>query len=470
MAPPRSVRLRRFSLNDKLVVERLRRALRVLPIGVPLCAGMLCAGVIDAVVSEPAHARASVALSTSTTRHVGDPPPDLADEDLAASDASASAPGSSSPRTPRSTTTAAITAASTAAASALSDGDERSADEAVVAGVLPAAPRAARSGAVRSTRDTALESKIDKLLVDGKTPYAAVVVMDAHTGRVLAVAEHSTRGAADGLALRPIAPAASVFKVITTSALLQAGVAADDEVCFHGGHTRMSERLLKDDPRRDKCIPFADVLPKSANVAVAKLATRKLTPATLRAEAARWGFGARFADVDGLVPSTAVIPEARFGFAEAAAGFGDVKISALHGAMLASVVANDGVLVRPVLDANLEPAPPVRVIPSKTARALKKMLAETVTDGTARRAFRQGPRLTVSAAGKTGSLTDYDTGLDTSWFVGFAPAEAPQFVVAALVVNTAKWHIKAPWVAKESLRMTLDAHGTARAAGRVASR
>jgi hypothetical protein len=453
MAPPRSVRLRRFSLNEKVVAERLRRALRALPIGVPLCAGMLCAGVIDAVVSEPAHARANVALTTSTststtaTALVGDPPPDLGVDDNAG----------------------AVPAAATTAPSKETSAVVQT-DEPVVAAPLPSAPRVLRSGPARSSRDAALEAKIDKLLVDGQTPYGAVVVMDAHTGRVLALAEHSTRGPSAGLALKPIAPAASVFKVVTTSALLQAGVDAHDEVCFHGGHTRMNERLLKDDPRRDKCIAFGDVLPKSANVAVAKLATRKLTPTVLRAEAARWGFGARFADVDGLVPSTAVIPDAPFGFAEAAAGFGDVKISALHGAVLASIVANDGVLVRPVVDANVEPAPPVRVISSKTAHALRTMLTETVTDGTARRAFHQGPRLSVSAAGKTGSLTDYDTGLDTSWFVGFAPAEAPQFVVAALVVNTAKWHIKAPWLAKESLRMTLDEHGTARAAARVASR
>jgi hypothetical protein len=448
MAPPRSVRLRRFSVNDDVVAQRLRRALRALPLGVPLFAGMLCAGVIDAVVSEPAPARANVIVTTTTSKPVGDPPPDLGVVEGASS--SPSSPSSPSP----------------SASSAPKD----EADEPVSRDPLPGAPRTARAGAVRSTRDGELEARIDKLLVDGKTPYGAVVVMDAHTGRVLALAEHSTRGPSEGLALKPIAPAASVFKVVTASALLQAGVDADDEVCFHGGRTRMNERLLKDDPRRDKCIAFGDVLPKSANVAVAKLASRKLTPVALRTEAARWGFGSRFADVDGLVPSSAVIPDAPFAFAEAAAGFGDVKISALHGAMLASIVANDGLLVRPVLDANSEPVAPVRVIPTKTARALRTMLTETVKDGTAKRAFRQGPRLPVSAAGKTGSLTDYDTGLDTSWFVGFAPAEAPQFIVAALVVNTAKWHIKAPWLAKESLRLTLDEHGTARSSTRVASR
>jgi peptidoglycan glycosyltransferase len=437
MAPPRSVRLRRFSLNHDALGPRLRSALRALPLGVPLAAGMLCAGLIDAAVSEPAHARGELPAAIVATAPVGDPPPDLGRPQDEGADEAAEASSN---------------------------------EDAVVAAPLPAATKAAATGRAVTTRDAALEARIDKLLVDGKTPYGAVVVMDAHTGRVVAVAEHSTRGPEAGLALRPLAPAASVFKVVTASALLAAGVDANDDACFHGGRTRMTAKLLKDDPRRDRCIPFADVLPKSANVAIAKLASRKLTPTSLRAEAARWGFGVRFADVDGLVPSSAVIPDDAFPFAEAAAGFGDVKISALHGAVIASIVANDGVLVRPVFDAAVEPDAPVRVISTRHARALKKMLAETVSDGTARRAFRQGPRLAITAAGKTGSLTDYDTGLDTSWFVGFAPAEAPQFIVSALVVNTAKWHIKAPWLAKEALRLSVEQRGAAHARSRVASR
>ncbi|MBM4281769.1 MAG: penicillin-binding protein [Deltaproteobacteria bacterium] len=433
MAPPRSVRHRRFSIPHDALGPRLRSALRALPLGVPLAAGMLCAGLIDAAVSEPAHARGEQPAAGVASAPVGDPPPDLGRADNEPAEAAAD-------------------------------------DHDVLAGPLPAAAEASSAARALTTRDAALEARIDRLLVDGKTPYGAVVVMDAHTSRVVAVAEHSTRGPSDGLALRPLAPAASVFKVVTASALLAAGVDADDDACFHGGRTRMTARLLKDDPRRDRCIPFADVLPKSANVAIAKLASRKLTPTSLRAEAARWGFGVRFADVSGLVPSSAVIPDEPFAFAEAAAGFGDVKISALHGAVIASVVANDGVLVRPVFDAGVEPDAPVRVIATRHARALKKMLTETVTDGTARRAFRQGPRLPVSAAGKTGSLTDYETGLDTSWFVGFAPAEAPQFIVSALVVNTARWHIKASWLAKEALRLTVEQRGAAQARSRVASR
>ena len=64
----------------------------------------------------------------------------------------------------------------------------------------------------------------------------------------------------------------------------------------------------------------------------------------------------------------------------------------------------------------------------------------------------------VSAAGKTGSLTDYSTKLDTSWFVGHAPAERPEVIVASVVVNQGKWHVKAPQVAKEALRSYFKLH------------
>lgn len=320
-----------------------------------------------------------------------------------------------------------------------------------------------------STRDANLEATLRGLLQQGQTPYGAVVVMEAATGRIVAIAEHSTRGSAEALALRPIAPAASVFKVVTTSALLEAGVPTDEKVCFHGGKTRMNPSLLKDSRRDNTCVTLGEVIPKSANVAAAKLATLHLTPEQLRDHARRWGFGHTLG-VKGLQPSTARIPDDAFAFAEAAAGFGDVKLSAMHGAVLAAVVANGGHLVTPTTSFDETPRH-TRVIDAGAARALRRMMTETVSTGTGRRAFQKGPGLGVSAAGKTGSLTDYSTGLDSSWFVGFAPADAPEYVVSAVVVNTATWHIKAPWLAKESLRHTFRMKGGgARTGARVATR
>lgn len=458
-SPPRPVRLHRFSANRGSLGSRLWRAVQRLPLIVPLAAGLAVAGAVDALLPEraPVHT-----VMTRTAVEPTDAPVEVADA------APAAAPVEAAVVNPA------------AAADALAD-DVAAAIESVADATRPAAHaamvdvgEAARAVAADdvtgpSTRDKAIEAKITAMLEQGQTPYSAVVVMEAHTGRVVAVAEHSTRGSSRGLAFKPIAPAASVFKVVTASALLESGVSVNEEVCFHGGKTRMRADNIKDTRKDSRCIPFGDVVALSANVAVAKLATRHLDPDALRLHADDWGFGSSLG-LPQLTPSKANIPDEPFAFAEAAAGFGDVKISAMHGAVLASIVANGGELVPPTLVVGGEQRGH-RVITPKTARALRQMMTDTVTKGTGRKSFiLNGPRLPVTAAGKTGSLTDYKTGLDTSWFVGFAPAEAPEYVVAAVVVNTGVWHIKAPWLAKESLRATLNQRGTTTKAARVAAR
>lgn len=441
LSPPRPVRLHRFS-SPAPVWRRLMRKAQRLPLLVPLCAGLSVAGLVDAMLPSPERPR----LATATVAH----------QDTDATEpATAPAPAELVIQGPPQgdavlTVPALVEEAHLPPAPAPVDEPERTS---------PSAP---------STRNQALEAQLDAMLKNGQTPYGAVVIMEAATGRVVAIAEHSTRGSSDGLALRPMAPAASVFKVVTASALLEAGVPASERVCFHGGKTRMKPRDLKDSRQDNRCVTLSEAVPQSANVAVAKLATSHLTPELLREHTQRWGFGSTFG-IEGMQPSFAHIPDDPFTFAEAAAGFGDVKISAMHGAVLASIVANDGLLVTPTWGKGQQ-GRASRAIDARAARSLRRMMADTVATGTGRRAFQQKPALGQTAGGKTGSLTDYKTGLDTSWFVGFAPAEAPEFIVSAVVVNTSKWHIKAPWLAKESLRLAFKDRGTTTRGARVAAR
>jgi cell division protein FtsI/penicillin-binding protein 2 len=61
----------------------------------------------------------------------------------------------------------------------------------------------------------------------------------------------------------------------------------------------------------------------------------------------------------------------------------------------------------------------------------------------------------IAVAGKTGSLSDERPYRAYSWWVGFAPENAPEIALAALVVNTPKWRIKSSFVAREALRYYL---------------
>lgn len=312
------------------------------------------------------------------------------------------------------------------------------------------------------TIDPALQAKLVRSLETYRVPWGATVLLEPATGRVLALAEHSrAEPGRRGLALAAFAPAASLFKIVTAAALLEEGVNARDEVCYHGGRRRLAPRLLADDPRRDRrCLSLTEAFGHSTNVVFAKLADRDLDPDALRAAAERFLFNVPIAFAEPVEPSPAEIPDDPFALAKTAAGFGDVRISPLHAALVAAVVANGGTFVPPVIVDEAEGSPfpppppePWRVVDEGVAGGLAAMMRATVESGTARRVFRRPGRALqgVEVAGKTGSIAEAGPYRDTSWFVGYAPADRPVVAVATVVVNDRLWHARAPTVAREAL-------------------
>src|SRR5690349_15911033 len=181
-----------------------------------------------------------------------------------------------------------------------------------------------------------IQQGLEKLLTEYRVPTAAAVLVEVRTGRVIALAERDERGRGRGVSLQPIAPAASVFKIVTSAALLERGIAPEAEICFHGGKHRIQKALLTDNPRRDRrCLTLANALGKSANVVFAKLAGRELSRELLRDEATRFLFDAPIPFEWPVEPSRAQIPADAFDFATTAAGFGAVRMSPLHGALIA---------------------------------------------------------------------------------------------------------------------------------------
>ncbi|HEU4382770.1 MAG TPA: penicillin-binding transpeptidase domain-containing protein [Anaeromyxobacteraceae bacterium] len=324
-------------------------------------------------------------------------------------------------------------------------------------------------GRASLTLDPALQSRLTRLLADYRVPWGATVLIEPRSGRVLALAEHSQKDPeARGLSLQAMAPAASIFKIVTTAALLERGVGPDAEVCYHGGKHALSPRHLADDPRRDRrCLTLASALGHSANVVFAKLADRGLSAELLRSEAERFLWNAPIPFARPVEVSRADIPDDPFSLAQTAAGFGAVRLSALHGALVAAIVANGGVFVPPQIVDSVEGAPrpggPAarRVVDERVAASLGEMMRTTVSEGTARRFFRDRQARAafgdLPIAGKTGSLAEKDPYRDYSWFVGFAPADDPKVAVASVVVNERLWRVKAPYVAREALRAWFQA-------------
>jgi penicillin-binding protein A len=300
-----------------------------------------------------------------------------------------------------------------------------------------------------------LQKQLTDILKLYQTPWAAVVAIEPATGRVLAMAEHSEeQPEANGLCTRALYPAASIFKIVTAAALLEHSVAPDTQVCFHGGKRKVTEDQLKESDRDTRCETFSSALALSANVAFAKLTLKYLDAEKLTRTAQELRFNQPLAACPPGERSLASIPTDALGLARTGAGFGDVWLSPVHGAALAAAVANRGLWREPVLF-ETEETRPERVMSEANADALAQMLALTVEEGTARRIFHERGYKVPGAVGKTGSLADKKPFRDYTWFVGYAPKEAPKVAVAALVVNGPKWRIRATWLGREALRLGL---------------
>ncbi len=341
------------------------------------------------------------------------------------------------------------------------------------------------------TLDPRLQTLAERLLDQSRAPRAAIVAM-APDGRILALAgrkaddpKGSRKGTFDWRHATEVwAPGASIFKLVTASALLRAGVDPDGKVCYHGGLRSVLEHNLRDDRRDSRCESLTYGVAPSQNASLGKRAFQKLAPASLEAEAKLLGWNATLpGDLGGVAGEIAIPQEHDLAFARAAAGFTGAKLSVLGGALLAATFARGGEqpparLVAAVDGAPVSPGQARRILPAETARAIARMMAGTCDDGSAARVFGKH-RVTASSgararrwrvAGKTGTLTHTTPfHIEHSWFVGFAPAEQPEIIVSVLIGNSESWHLRGHEVAKRLIdRALAPAPATTREKGRSA--
>ncbi len=322
------------------------------------------------------------------------------------------------------------------------------------------------------TLHAGLDNFVSRILDRYDVPFGGVVAVEPATGRLLAYVSHSSAqpGMRDQV-LDASAPSASVFKLITSAALLDHGVQPDAKTCYHGGYSALTRSELTDNPRLDSaCVSLSSALGSSVNVVFGKLALKHLDAHKLVRYASAFGFGQTLPFDVKTEPSRLDVPAEPIEFARTAAGFWHSNMSPLHGAMIAATVANQGRMMRPhivdhIVDANgqalarTEPTLHRAVIERRTAEQLARMMRTTVTQGTARKTFydaRGNPFLPgISVAGKTGTLSKERPYRGYTWYVGFAPADKPTIAIAALIVNSPKWRIKASFVAREALHYYL---------------
>ena len=152
----------------------------------------------------------------------------------------------------------------------------------------------ADGGRAELTLDPRLQQSTENLLRAFQIPFAGAVVVSIPDGRVLALVGQSAADPRLGpseLALRAWAPAASVFKVISATALVENGIMGSTRTCYHGGVSSILADNLVDLPAIDRrCDTLAFGLGKSQNAIIAKLATRHLTAGDLARVGRSFGF------------------------------------------------------------------------------------------------------------------------------------------------------------------------------------
>jgi cell division protein FtsI (penicillin-binding protein 3) len=301
------------------------------------------------------------------------------------------------------------------------------------------------------------EAALTNAVAQSGAKAGTAIVLDPHTGEILALANAPTFDPNDVGASRPEARAnwalqniyepGSTFKVVAFSAAIEKGLAKPtDHIDCQMGSITVAKRLIHDHHPFGN-LTLADALAKSSNVAAIKLGLRVGDP-TMYDYITRFGFGSRTGielpgETVGLVNPLKRWRPSSIG--SIAIGQ-EVGVTPLQMVAAFGALANDGIRIAPHLireirtEAGATAYRPTseqhRVISKETATALRGMLEGVTLNGTAKKAQLDG----YSAAGKTGTAQKIDAKTKTysktkfvGSFVGFAPANNPAVVIIVVI-------------------------------------
>jgi cell division protein FtsI (penicillin-binding protein 3) len=278
-----------------------------------------------------------------------------------------------------------------------------------------------------------------------KAKAGAIVVMDAKTGEVLAMANQPVynpnnpvkiAGKSRNRAIVDIFEPGSTLKPITAAAAIEAGLfTPDTHIETSPGYMRIGRATIHD-AHPQGLLTVSQVIQKSSNVGSAKMAL-SMSPQQLWTVFNQMGFG---------TPANIGFPGEASGklrpykswrpIEQATMSYGHgISLSLLQLARAYTVFANDGE-IKPVSLLKLKEVPVgQQVFSPETARSVLSML-ESVTQpgGTAPRAQVMGYRV----AGKTGTAhklegKGYAANRYVSSFVGMAPASNPRLIIAVMI-------------------------------------
>ncbi len=303
-----------------------------------------------------------------------------------------------------------------------------------------------------------VERELETTFLDERARHATVIVMNPHTGEILAMANYPdynpnefARYPQSYYKNRAVAwdyEPGSTFKIIQTAAAFEEGILSpgdryDNNNGFIDGATRTPQEW-----RESGLLSVEEILIKSNNAGAMKI-SEQLGGQRFYEYITKFGFGELSGiDLPGEITGKLREPQEWSSISLQSLSIGqEISVTPLQITRAFAVIANGGILYTPyvvkeILDHNgapilqIEPTKVRRVISRKTAQFLRQILTKVVERGTGKRAQVNGYRV----GGKTGTaqkynstLGDYSSTRLVTSFVGFAPAEYPRVIISAII-------------------------------------
>ncbi len=274
-----------------------------------------------------------------------------------------------------------------------------------------------------------------------------LVLLDAHTGEVLAMANQPTfnpnvrphRSGSGAFRNRVVVDSfepGSTLKPVAMACALKTGAVRDKLIVdTHPGWMRVGRQRVRD--HRDYgVLDLAGILMHSSNVGITQVALR-MSPRTFHDCLEQFGIASPTGiGFPGETTGKLDPPEGWGRFEQAAMAFGyGLTVSTLQLARAYTAFADDGMLHSVTLLPRNHDDRATRVLPATVARNIRHMLEGVVSrKGTAWQARVSGYRV----AGKTGTVKvaiagGYAKHRYRALFVGMAPASEPRLVMAVVI-------------------------------------
>ena len=338
----------------------------------------------------------------------------------------------------------------------------------IIPGTQKITSEAVRGNTIRLTIDRDVQwvaqEAIRTAVKNSRALSGTVIVMDPATGQILAHATYPSfePGNTKGIdpyrwqnpSVQEVYEPGSTGKVITVASAIEEGKISPETVMTVPDKLKRSNKVFKDhDPHPVWKLTTAGALAVSSNTASIKIG-EMLSNDKLHSYLKKFGIGekpgsglpgeegGKLLDVKDWSGTTA--PTVAFG-----QGY---SVTAMQATSVFATIANNGIRVTPTVVAGISDAAgrytpaskqkSVRVISADTALKMRLMMESVVSpSGTAPTAAIPGYRV----AGKTGTAQRVDDSCGcyrgyTASFIGFAPADKPEFVISVTIQDPKGLH------------------------------